>query len=269
MISAIAAFRPAAVAHLAAVSHATEVANDPGRALEIAVGGVLNVIEALAAAAAAGGPDPVLLVTGSSEVYGVPEPDELPLVEASLPRPETLYAMTKAAQEAVALLAGAQHGIRVIVTRSFNHTGPGQRPAFVIPAFAERILAAAASGPQNIPVGNLDVRRDLSDVRDVAVAYRRLMEVAADGGTPREGVVVNVASGRSVELRDVFTRLAALARLDVTPVTDPALVRPRDAPEIRADISRLQGLTGWSPAIDLDTTLNDVLEATRRADLPR
>jgi GDP-4-dehydro-6-deoxy-D-mannose reductase len=262
-MAAIADFQPDAVAHLAAVSHAADVADDPGRALEIAVGGVFSVIAALTAARAAGRPDPVLLVTGSSEVYGVPGPGDLPLVETSVPRPETPYAFTKAAQEGVALAAGPQHGIRVIVTRSFNHTGPGQKPSFVIPAFAHRILAAAASGGREVPVGNLEVRRDLSDVRDVATAYRQLLELGAAGETPREGIIVNVASGRSVELREVFGRLASLAGVAVTPVTDAALIRRRDAPEIRADLSRLQELTGWRPAIDLDTTLSDVLQAIR------
>ena len=266
--AAVAEFRPDAIAHLAAVSSAAKVAQDPGRALQTAVGGTLNVIEALAAARVAGRPDPVLLVTGSSEVYGIPASVELPLAESSPPRPETPYALTKAAQEGVALSAGAQQRIRVIVTRSFNHTGPGQSPAFAIPAFAQRIVAAAAKGADEVPVGNLDVRRDLSDVRDIVAAYRRLLEVAVDGGTPRAGIVVNVASGRSVQLRQVFARLLALAEVALTPVTDPALVRQGEVPDNRADISRLQRLTGWHPAIDLDTTLSDVLQAIREDGIP-
>jgi GDP-4-dehydro-6-deoxy-D-mannose reductase len=255
---AIERFQPAAVAHLAAVSAPADVASDAAEALRVAVGGTLAVVAALAASR--GTPPPVLLVTGSSEVYGVPAATDLPLSESRTPRPETPYALTKAAQEAVALEAGRAAGLRVVVTRSFNHTGPGQATTFAIPAFAERILAARRNGQADVAVGNLDVRRDISDVRDVVVAYRRLIEVAATEGVPAEGLVVNVGSGAAVSLRDVFERLARLAGAAVRPVRDERLVRPVDAPEIRADITRLTSLTGWRPTIDLDRTLRDVLE---------
>ena len=132
--------------------------------------------------------------------------------------------------------------------RAFNHTGPGQRPVYAIPAFAARIRAAVAAGHGTFPVGDLDVWRDLSDVRDVAIAYRRLVEVAAIGGTSLRGLVVNVASGRSVALREVVATLVELSGSSIEAVTHPSLLRPGEAREIRGDPARLHELTGWRPS---------------------
>lgn len=250
--------RPDAVAHLAAVAAPREVAAAPDVARAIAVDGTIHVLEALADVAPMG----IALVAGSSEVYG--RPTSLPLDESMPPAPETPYGEVKAVQEAIALERGGTLGLRIVTTRSFNHTGPGQRTTFAIPAFAARIVAAQRSGSATFSVGNLDVRRDLSDVRDVTNAYRLLLEHAAGLGGGSPGLVVNVGSGRSVLLRAVVASLVRLAGGGVEPVTDPALVRLGEAPEIRADIRRIQELTGWQPRIELDQTLADVLAAASR-----
>src|SRR4029079_15747549 len=104
-----------------------------------------------------------------------------------------------------------------------------------------------------------DVRRDLTDVRDVADAYRRLIELAARRAVPIDGLVVNVASGRSVLLRKVVAQLALLAGVAIEPVLDPALLRAGQPREIRGNPSRLMDLTAWRPVIPLETTLRDVL----------
>jgi GDP-4-dehydro-6-deoxy-D-mannose reductase len=248
--------RPDAVAHLAAVSFGPDAASDPGRALAINVGGTINVVGALGALGGAR----ALLVTGSSEVYGAPDPHDLPLDEASAIAPRGTYGLTKVAQEAIALAHGRAMGLRVVATRSFNHAGPGQRTDFAIPAFASRIVAARQAGERSIRVGNIDVRRDITDVRDVVRAYRRLLELAAGGGTPADGLVVNVASGTSVAMRDVLAGLSAVAGFEVEPAIDPGLVRSDDPPDIRGDATRLRALTGWRPEIPLERTLADVME---------
>jgi GDP-4-dehydro-6-deoxy-D-mannose reductase len=253
--------RPDAVIHLAAVSSAAAAASDPARALTIAVDGTRAVIDGLMEAHTGNGDPPILLVAGSGEIYGAPAADDLPLTELSPLRPGTAYAQAKAAQEDTALRAGSAVGLRVIAVRAFNHTGPGQSPTFAVPAFAARIVAARASGASSIVVGDIDVWRDLTDVRDVADAYRRLIELAAAGGVGTEGLVVNVASGRSVLLRDVVAQLADLAAVAIEPVADPALLRSGQPREIRGDPARLKGLTGWRPTIALETTLRDVLAA--------
>lgn len=257
--AAVAAARPDAIAHLAAVSFGPEAGREPERALAVNVGGTINVVQALGSL----GRPAILLVPGSSEVYGPPDPVDLPLVESAPIRPRAPYALTKAAQEALALRLGHEGGIRVVVCRSFNHTGPGQRLDFAIPAFASRILAAQAAGERRIRVGNIDVRRDIGDVRDVARAYRLLLELAHDGGTPTEGLVANVATGTSIAMRDAIAGLSAAAGYSVELDPDPGLIRSDDAPDVRGDSTRLRELTGWRPEIPLEQTLKDVVADLR------
>ncbi len=118
--------------------------------------------------------------------------------------------------------------------RPFNHTGPGQRPDFVVPALAKQVAEAAASGSRVLETGNLEARRDITDVRDVVRAYRELME----RGTP--GEVYNVCRGEAVSIAEVARLLLTLAGLDLEVTVDPARVRPVDVPELRGDPSRLR-----------------------------
>ncbi len=245
-----------AVAHLAAVSFAPEATADPQHALEVALLGTLNVLEAIRAQPK----PPALLVTGSSEVYGVPRPDELPLTEMNPLRPLHPYALSKVAQESVALAYAARFGLSVIVTRSINHTGPGQRPDFVVPALAGRIREVVRNVAADVPVGNLDVRRDISDVRDVVRAYGRLLELAVDGELGTNGLVVNVCSGQSVSTRWLVEELARLAGVRPKLRVDPSLVRATDPPDIRGDPTLLNSITGWEPRWTLPDTLRSVWE---------
>ena len=246
--------RPDAVAHLAAVSYGPDARRDPDRAFAVNVGGT----EALIASVVASPRLIPLLIAGSSEVYGRPRPEDLPLTEHSPTEPEQPYGRSKLAQERVALAAAERHGLAVVVTRSFNHTGPGQRADFVAPALARRVIAARDAGARVIPVGNVDVRRDFGDVRDVARAYRLLLEGLA-AGVVGPATVVNVATGRLVAIREILAILCRLAGVEAEAVVDPALVRQDDPPEIVGDASRLRALTGWAPMIGLERTLTDLL----------
>lgn len=254
--------RPDAVVHLAAMAYAPDAATDPGLAFAVAVGGTVNVLEAIRE----GSPPPALLVSGSSEVYGAPAPEDLPLTEATPLRPHTPYALSKTAQEAVVLAYAARYGLNAVVARSFNHAGPGQRNEFVVPALAGRVLEFARGRADDIPVGNIDVQRDLSDVRDVVGAYRLLLEGAAGGGLGAGGRVVNVSSGKSVALRTVAEDLCRLAGVEPNFRVDPAHVRSHDAPEIRGDHSLLTKLTGWEPVWTLDRTLASIWAAITDAE---
>jgi GDP-4-dehydro-6-deoxy-D-mannose reductase len=246
--------QPDAVAHLAGMAYGPDAARDPGSANRVNVGGT-EVL--LAVVASSGRPIPVL-VAGSSEVYGRPRPEDLPLTEAAPIRTDQPYGRSKLAQERAALALAGHYDLPIVVTRSFSHTGPGQRPEFVAPAFARRVLAARQAGAREIRTGNIDVRRDLGDVRDVARAYRLLLEGLAEGrlGTTR---VVNVATGRSVSIRNVLSILCRLAGVQAVPVVDPTLARPDDPADIIGDASRLRALTGWQPEIELEQTLADLL----------
>jgi GDP-4-dehydro-6-deoxy-D-mannose reductase len=254
VIEAVSTARPDALIHLAAVSSATEAAGDRQTAFEVAVAGTVNVMEAVRALE----DEPAVLVVSSSEVYGSPATEDLPLTEAAPLRPRTPYAIAKVAQESVALAYAARLDLRVAVARSFNHIGPGQRPVFVVPALAQRILALKSGEADDIPVGNLDVRRDFTDVRDVARAYRLLVDRLADGSIDRGGAVFNVASGRAASIRHIVDVLAGAAAVEVRTRVDPTLVRMDDPEEIRGDAHRLRRTTGWQPTYSLDETLHAV-----------
>jgi GDP-4-dehydro-6-deoxy-D-mannose reductase len=249
------AARPDAVIHLAGMAFAPDARQDPGEAFRVNVGGTLALFEALREI----GIRPPVMVSGSSDAYGVPRPQDLPLREEAPLAPHAPYALSKAAQEGVAAEQAARYGFPVVVTRSFNHAGPGQRPVFVVPVMAQRVMAVKRGQATSIPAGNIDVRRDLTDVRDVVAAYRLLVEAAAKGNLPDRCTVVNVASGTAVTVRSVIERLCALAGVAPVVEVDQALVRASDPPEIRGDATLIRGLVGWQPRIPLEQTLRDVL----------
>lgn len=249
--------RPDAIAHLAAVAFAPDAAADPKVTFSVAVGGTINVLEAVRSMSR----HVVVLITGSSEVYGSPAPDELPLRESNPIAPVTPYALSKAAQESVALAYAARYGLTVVVTRSFSHTGPGQRPLFVVPALAQRVHALATGQAADIRVGNVDVRRDFCDVRDVVDAYRRLLEAAVAEQVGARGLVVNVCSGQSVSIRWILEELCRLAGVKPSLRVDPTLVRPGDTPEVRGDPSLIEQLVAWQASTPLARTLADVWAA--------
>jgi GDP-4-dehydro-6-deoxy-D-mannose reductase len=242
---------PEAVYHLAAMTHVGESWDDPGRVLRV---NVLGTAEILAAARHVPG-RPRVLVVSSAEVYGVVTPEQLPLTEDTPTVPASPYAASKLAAEAVALQAWRGYGQPVVVVRPFNHIGPGQSPNFFVPALAKRIVEARRTGARSLRVGTLSTRRDFTDVRDVAAAYRLLME----HGSP--GTVYNVCSERDVAMSEVAAQLLALAGIALGLETDPELVRPVDVPVLRGDAGSLRRATGWQPTIPLATTLADVLSS--------
>jgi GDP-4-dehydro-6-deoxy-D-mannose reductase len=246
----VTAASPDGICHLAAQSSVPGSWSDPVSTYEVNTLGTSNV---LSAALACSHPPRVLTVS-SSEVYGRVRPTDLPLREDHPMAPVTPYAASKAAAEMVAVQAWLGSDLEVVRARPFNHTGPGQRPDFVVPALAQQVAQAARTGAHTLRTGNLDARRDLTDVRDVVRAYRDLLV----GGAP--GEVYNVCRGESVSIRDVAERLLALAGVDIPIEIDPERVRPVDLPELRGDGSRLEKATGWTPEIPLDQTLTDVLE---------
>lgn len=250
--------RPEAVAHLAGVAYAGDARRNPQRALSVNEGGTRTVSEALRDHGAV----PVL-VAGSSEVYGRPKAEDLPLTESAPLRTDEPYGLSKLAQERAALAAAARTALPVVVTRSFNMTGPGQRGEFVAPALARRVLDARRSGTETIRVGNLDVRRDIGDVRDAVRAYRLLLEGLA-AGRVAPGTVVNVCTGRATSIRRILDLLAEIAGVSIEPYTDPELVRAHEAAEIVGDATRLHDLTGWEPTIPLEQTLRDLVAALSR-----
>jgi GDP-4-dehydro-6-deoxy-D-mannose reductase len=251
---AIKGIRPAAIYHLAAQASVGTSWENQAATYQVNTLGVVNV---LAGAASCYRPPRVLLVS-SSEVYGRVSTDELPVSEDHRLAPVSPYAASKAAAEMVGIQAFLGSGLEVIRVRPYNHTGPGQGPAFVVPSLAKQISEAVASGAESLVTGNLDARRDLTDVRDVVRAYRSLVEAGAPGE------VYNVCRGDSVSIREVAERLLELAGVELPIVVDPARMRPSDIPDLRGDPARLRAATGWLPEISLDDTLRDVLTYWRQ-----
>ena len=251
--AAMAGARPDAVYHLAGLAHVGRSWQEPAEYFRVNAGGTLNVLEAARHCA----DPPRVVVVSSAEVYGSVRPGQLPVGEDEPMRPVSPYAAGKAAAELLAVQAHLGHGLPVVRARPFNHTGPGQMPTFVVPAFARRIVAAQRDGSGELRVGNLSAARDLLDVRDVVRAYRLL----AVGGRP--GEVYNVCSGEAVVVGDLVRRMLDLAGADLELVEDPELLRPVDVPVLRGDPSRLCDTTGWRPSTALDDTLRAVLDEAR------
>lgn len=253
--AAITAHEVDAIYHLAAQSHVPTAWSDPITTLRVNVEGTQNVLDA---ADVAPGRPRVLVVT-SAEVYGAVTPKELPIDEHAPLRPNNPYAASKVAADAVAQQAWLGRGQDVIRLRAFNHIGPGQSPNFVCAGIAHRIATAEQTGTTEVEVGDLTIRRDFSDVRDIAAAYRR----AAVSG--QSGQVYNVCSGNDRSIGELAVGLLELSTAGLELVQNPALLRSVDTPIVRGDHSRLTADTGWRPRIDLHTTLIDVLADARKA----
>ncbi|MCC7195585.1 MAG: GDP-mannose 4,6-dehydratase [Gemmatimonadaceae bacterium] len=244
---------PDAVYHLAGTAFVPAAARDSAIALETNVGIAVRLLDAIEERRRAGALDPVVLVVGSGEQYGRHDASALPLSEDAECRPLTRYAASKVAQEAFALAAFRRSGVRVVCTRSFNHSGPGQSPDFVLPALVRRVRAAQRAGSHTVPIGNTAVSRDFLHVRDVVRAYVGL--VAA--GLP--GEVYNVSSGVATGIGDVAQRVAALAGAAVVFTPDPDLQRQADVPRLSGSHARIRDDTGWTPRFGVDDIIRDLL----------
>jgi GDP-4-dehydro-6-deoxy-D-mannose reductase len=195
-----------------------------------------------------------VLVVGSGEQYG--EPEYLPMDEQHPQRPRNPYALSKAATDLSAAFYADVHGLHVVRARAFNHAGPGQADLYVSASFARQIAEAEARDPDGameVVTGNLETRRDFTDVRDVVRAYWLLLEGAAPDA-------YNVCRGESVKTADILATLAREARIEVEQRTDPQLVREGEVMEIRGTHDKLTEATGWMPEISLEQTLRDTLD---------
>ena len=177
-------------------------------------------------------------------MYGAQPAELYPLRETTAPRPRNPYAASKVAAEALALAYAASYGVDAVVTRAFNHIGPGQDERFAVAAFAAQIARAAAGGERRVSVGNLDASRDVLDVRDVCAAYVALLE---GGGTA--GEIYNVCSGTATTMRELLRRLIEIARVPVEVREDPARMRPADVPVSVGSADKLRSATGWAPHV--------------------
>ncbi len=243
--------RPEAIYHLAAQANPRESFDDPESTWELNLGGTLTLLEAVRHAKV--GPLPRIILAGSGVAYGNPRADELPVTESCPLRPNNPYAASKAAADLLGIqqtLAFKQH---VIVARPFNHAGPRQSDRYVLSSFARQVVEVERGDRDRIEVGNLEVVRDFTDVRDIVIAYRLL----ALRGKP--GEIYNIGTGRNQSLTSLLEILQNQARVPVEVVVDPDRVRPVDLPLLLADSSKLREETGWEPRYSIEQTLADML----------
>ncbi|HEY7629699.1 MAG TPA: GDP-mannose 4,6-dehydratase [Thermoleophilaceae bacterium] len=249
--AAVASLKPERVVHLAAEASVARSWEAPAEVIAANVTTSLHLLEALRHEV----PDARVLMACSGEEYGRPE--SLPVDETHPLVPKNPYASSKAMVDQLAASYAQLHGMRIVRTRAFNHAGPGQSDTYVVGKFARQIAEAEAhpptSGRAEITTGNLMVRRDFSDVRDVVRAYWMALESGETG-------VFNVCSGRSTAVSDILTSLAALSPLDVECRIDPSRLRENEVMEIRGSHEKLTKATGWQPEIELEQTLRDTLD---------
>ncbi len=238
--------RPAAVLHLGGLAFVPLGWTEPQLVFAVNTIGTLNLLDAVRRHT----PATRVLVVTSAEVYGS-HPASQPLAEDAPYRPDNIYGVAKAAADHAALLYAAHHHLDAMVARPSNHIGVGQSQDFVSSAFAAQLAAITAGAEPVVHVGNLDQRRDFTDVRDVARAYTRLLEKG------RAAHAYNIASERLIPVRDIFETLCDIAKVRPRVVIDPALFRPNEN-RPAYNTARILAHVGWKPEIPLRQTLEAV-----------
>jgi GDP-4-dehydro-6-deoxy-D-mannose reductase len=238
---------PASVFHLAALASVGKSWEEPHRALLENQEMTLNLLEAVRASA----PGARVLLAGSGEIYG--SPDELPVSEDAPLRPQSPYAVAKAAADHLGALYAEAWDMHVVRARAFNHAGPGQSGDYVVGTITRQIAAAEAAGERELVLltGNAESGRDFTDVRDVVAAYMLAIEAPAGA--------YNVASGRAVTVRELVEVARTQTEIEIRHEVDPARVRAHDTREVRGSAVKLREATGWQPQLTLEQTLADAI----------
>ncbi|MBA2376832.1 MAG: GDP-mannose 4,6-dehydratase [Actinomycetota bacterium] len=239
-------FRPDEIYHLAGLTRPASGAVDEFHAVNF--GGALNLLEAVKEEI----PEASVLLVGSAYAYGRvdrPISEDVPLA------PMNHYGVSKAAAEMLGKTY-ALEGMRVVLARPFNHSGPGQSPDFLLPTLVEQ-FAEIKKGKRDpvVRLGNLDSARDLSDARDIVRAYRLMLEKGASGEA------YNAASGRGTSVEETFEMVRkAAGETEVELEVEASRVRASDIPFLVADIGKAKRELGWEPEISLERTVREMVE---------
>ena len=246
--------RPDRIFHLAAQSFVPTSWHAPGESLSTNILGTLHLFEAVRQTYI----DPIIQVACSSEEYGLVLPAELPIAETNPLRPLSPYAVSKVGQDLLAYQYFKSYGLKVIRTRGFNHTGPRRGDVFVCSNFAKQIAEIEAGRKEPVlSVGNLEAKRDFTDVRDMVRAYWLATEYC------EPGEAYNICSGVAYTIEEVVEMLLAMTDVPIEIRQDPARMRPSDVPVLQGDNTKFVKATGWLPNIPLEQTLRDILNYWR------
>ncbi|MBN1287433.1 MAG: GDP-mannose 4,6-dehydratase [Anaerolineae bacterium] len=247
--------RPDYIFHLAALASVGRSWHYPWETISNNVRAQLNIFQALVTLDLR----PRVLIIGSADQYGLVHAEDNPITENTPFRPNNPYSVSKIAQDMLGLQYFLSHQVPVIRARPFNHIGPGQARQFVAPDFASQIAQVEAGAMEPVmSVGNLEARRDFTDVRDVVRAYY----LAVTKGTP--GEAYNIGAGAAHSIRELLDTLLSLSTARIEVQQDPKRMRPSDVPLSVCDATRLRDDTGWAPEIPFERTLADVLDEWRR-----
>ncbi len=242
--------KPDQIYHLAAQSFVPTSWVSPADTIKTNVIGTINLFEAVRKA----GIDPRIQVACSSEEYGLVKPDEIPIKETNPLRPLSPYGVSKIAQDMLSFQYFQSYGLKVVVTRGFNHSGPRRGEVFVCSNFAKQIVEIENGLREpKIKVGNLDAMRDFTDVRDMVKGYNLALEKGIAGER------YNICSGRGYKIKEVLDMLLKMTDKDIKIEKDLKRMRPSDVPILVGDNSKFRKQTGWKPEIPFETTLKDLL----------
>ena len=246
--------KPDRIFHLAAQSFVPTSWTCPAETFAINSIGQINLFEAVLSLNLS----PRIQIAGSSEEYGQVSPDEVPMKETNPLRPLSPYAVSKVAQDLLGWQYFKSYGMYIIRTRGFNHTGPRRGDVFICSNFAKQI-AEIEKGKRKpvLYVGNLEAKRDFTDVRDVVRAYWLSLEKCEAGG------VYNIGSGNTYAMSEVVEMLMAMSDVDIKTQADPKRMRPSDVPILLSDSSKFRAATGWEPKIPFRQSLEDLLNYWR------
>ena len=248
--------KPDKIYHLAAISFVPTSLKDPKLTFDTNLYGTLNLYQAVIDLEM----NPMILFVGSADEYGIVNENDLPIKEECPFNPVNPYSISKASADFLSFFYFKNYSLNIIRVRPFNHIGPRQSPEFVCSSLAKQIVEVEKGLREPIiKVGNLETKRDFTDVRDMVKAYW----LALDKGEP--GKVYNICSGSAIQIKGVLNHLLELSSRKVEIMKDPKRMRPSDNPILQGNSSKFRRRSGWKPKIPLEKTLKDILEYWRKA----
>lgn len=246
--------KPNYVFHLAAQSSVKKSFEQSELTKKINVGGTKNLLDSVLNAKV----NPAILIVSSAQIYGIPQ--QIPITEQHPLNPVSPYAESRLEQEKLVLNYCKKHGMRIVISTSFNHIGPGQSAEFVCADFAKQIVEIEKGLRKPlIKVGNLEAKRDFTDVRDMVKGYLLALEKG------KAGECYNLCSGKAYSIEEILHMLIKISKCkDIKVEKDPKKIRPDDIPILLGDNTKFRKHTGWKPEIHIVQTLKDIMEYWRK-----
>lgn len=246
---------PSVIFHLAALTSPADSFKNPIETLTNNISLQVNLLEAVKKNNLF---NTKILIVSSADIYGLVKKEDLPIDEQTPLIPTNPYSVSKITQDFLGLTYFLSYNLKIIRVRPFNHIGPRQSPQFVVSSFAKQI-AEIEKGKREptLRVGNLDAKRDFTNVKDMVAAYVLAIEKGKDGE------VYNIGTGTSYKISDILNRLVLLSSKRIKIEEEEGLLRPSDNPELICDASKFVKLTAWKPEVPIERTLKDTLDYWR------